>query len=438
MTRILHTGDTHLGYRQYHSTERRSDFIDAFSKVVADAIDLNVSAVVHAGDLFHTHQPELQDILSCIDILRTLQHAKIPFLGIVGNHERKPNSQWLDLFERMGLAERLGSDPVLIENVAVYGLDYLPRNQRESDAYSFSPHTGEYAVLVSHGRFLPLVQAYNEDGWDITTVLQESTIPFDVVLLGDEHDPKTQEVNDTWVTYCGSTERTSASERKDRGYNIVSIEDTVQITRRGIDTRPFVYVDVDLSKGEGMSRILDRIDEYEISDAVVYVTIVGDGDDVAPAEIERYANENGALITRVADHRSIDPNVEDTDIAFTDPNQAVDSELRTMQLSEAAQQLDHIIRGESVADSNVANEGEKLISSLLDDPDAFEPPDEVTTEPEPSTEMGPLPVPDSKESPDSASKDNKNERLLEDGSPSSMEDKTPDLQSDQSSMEDYV
>jgi muconate cycloisomerase len=38
MTRVIHTGDTHLGYRQYHSPERRRDFLDAFRQVVEDGI----------------------------------------------------------------------------------------------------------------------------------------------------------------------------------------------------------------------------------------------------------------------------------------------------------------------------------------------------------------------------------------------------------------
>ncbi|MDL0138757.1 metallophosphoesterase, partial [Halobacterium salinarum] len=54
MVRLLHTSDTHLGYRQYHLDERRQDFADAFAEVVSAGIQHDVDAVVHAGDLFHT------------------------------------------------------------------------------------------------------------------------------------------------------------------------------------------------------------------------------------------------------------------------------------------------------------------------------------------------------------------------------------------------
>ena len=39
MTRVLHTGDTHLGYQQYHLATRREDFLAAFEQVTEDAVD---------------------------------------------------------------------------------------------------------------------------------------------------------------------------------------------------------------------------------------------------------------------------------------------------------------------------------------------------------------------------------------------------------------
>src|SRR6056297_1639817 len=124
--RILHTADTHIGYRQYHSEVRRQDFIDAFSRVIDDAIEMKMDAVIHAGDLFDSRNPTLEDILDTINILSKLKQKNIPFLSIVGNHESKQHTQWLDLFESMGIATRLGILPYKIQNVAIYGIDNVP------------------------------------------------------------------------------------------------------------------------------------------------------------------------------------------------------------------------------------------------------------------------------------------------------------------------
>ena len=192
MTRVIHTGDTHLGYRQYHRPERREDFLVAFRAVVEDAVADDVDAVVHAGDLFHYRQPGLPDLLGALSVLEALDEAAIPFLAVVGNHESKRDAQWLDLFEAMGLATRLGRSPVVVGDTAFYGLDFVPPNRREDLEYEFEHHDADHAALVSHGLFGPLVPDYGTVEWDAGEVLETATVEFDAMLLGDEHSPTRQ------------------------------------------------------------------------------------------------------------------------------------------------------------------------------------------------------------------------------------------------------
>ena len=373
MTRILHTGDTHLGYQQYHLAERREDFRAAFEQVVADAVSDDVDAVVHAGDLFHDRQPRLGDIMGTLSILRTLDDADIPFLAIVGNHESKRSEQWLDLFESMGLATRLGDEPVVVDSVAFYGLDFVPRSQRESLDYEFEHHDADSAALVSHGLFEP----FDHGDWDAREILDEANVEFDAMLVGDDHEAKTKELDGTWLTYCGSTERASATERDDRGYNIVEFDDGVDIRRRGIETREFVFVDVELEADEGSERVRERIDEYGLDQSVVIVTVTGDGKPVMPAGIEEYADDRGALVTRVNDQREFDEETA-VEVSFADPDEAVRDRIEEMGLSPAARDLDETIRASKVADSNVADTVERRVREFLDDADrdAFQTADE--------------------------------------------------------------
>lgn len=377
MTRLLHTGDTHLGYQQYHLPARREDFQAAFTQVAEDAIADDVDAVVHAGDLFHDRQPTLTDIMGALDVLRTLDGADIPFLAIVGNHESKRDGQWLDLFEEMGLATRLDDTPEPIGDVALYGLDFVPRSRRTNLEYEFAAHDCDHAVLVSHGLFEP----FEHGDWDATRIVDESPVDFDALLLGDDHDPKKRHLKeyDTWLTYCGSTERASAAEREPRGYNIVTFDDGVDIRRRGLDTREFVFVDVELSAEEGIERVRERVAEHDLSDAVVVVRIEGDGDPVMPATIEEFGEERGALVTRVNDRREISEETE-TDIQFADPDDAIENRLSELGLSVAAHDLDETIRASKVADSNVADEVERRVREFVDDADegAFDPAPEST------------------------------------------------------------
>jgi DNA repair exonuclease SbcCD nuclease subunit len=365
MARVIHTGDTHLGYRQYHAPERRQDFLDAFRAVVEDAVTADVDAVVHAGDLYHDRQPGLRDILDTISVLRPLRDADIPFLAVVGNHEGTRDAQWLDLFETLGLAERLDDSPRVVEDTAFYGLDYVPESKREDLDYEFDAHGADHAALVSHGLFTPFPHA----DWDMDIVLRESTVDFDAVLLGDNHAADTAQVGDTWVTYCGSTERASASERDPRGYNVVEFENgDVAIARKGIDTREFVFVDVDLGPEDGTAFVQERLREHDLMDAVVVVTVEGDGENVTPAEIERFGDDHGALLTRVNDRREVD-NETDVEVSFADPDEAVRERVREMGLSEPGLDVDQTVRDATVADANVRERVEQRAEAVLDGDD---------------------------------------------------------------------
>ena len=378
MTQLLHTGDTHLGYRQYHSPARREDFLAAFRQVAADAVEADVDAVVHAGDLFHDRQPALTDVMGALSVLRTLADAEIPFYGVVGNHESKHDSQWLDLFETMGVATRLRAEPVLVGDVALYGLDFVPRSQREALEYDFAepPSEADHTALVTHGLFEP----FEAGDWDARRLLRESPVAFDALLLGDDHTPRTkhlEEPHEVWLTYCGSTERASANERDDRGYNLVRFGDGVDIRRRGLDTREFVFLDLELAPGEGTGRVRERLRQHDLTDAVVIVTITGEGERVTPADIETDAAEQGALVTRVNDRRDREEE-SGVEVSFANPDRAVRERIQDLGLSPAAQDLDETVRASTVADSNVADTVEQRVRELVEDgdPDLFEPAEE--------------------------------------------------------------
>ncbi|PSQ03926.1 DNA repair exonuclease [Halobacteriales archaeon QS_4_69_31] len=364
MTRVIHTGDTHLGYRQYHRPERKRDFLDAFQQVADDAVDGDVDAVVHAGDLFHDRRPDLGEIMGALSVLRTLESAGIPFLAVVGNHEAKRSGQWLDLYESLGLARRLGPEPVVVGDTAFYGLDFVPRSRRDAFEPDFAPHDADHAALVTHGLFEP----FDFGEWDTCEITEPADVAFDAVLLGDNHHPETAQVGDTWVTYCGSTERASAAEREERGYNLVEFDGDVDIRRRGIDTREFVFVDAELGECEGTERVRQRVAQYNLEDAVVVVTIEGDGDPVTPATIEEQALESGALVARVTDRRET-PEESAREVSFADPDDAVRERVRDLGLSTAARDIDETVRESKVADSNVDSEVESHVRDLVEDGD---------------------------------------------------------------------
>jgi exonuclease SbcD len=381
MTRVIHTADTHIGYRQYHSPERRRDFLAAFEQVVEDAVEAKVDAVVHAGDIFHDRRPDLPDLLGTIGALRRLAAADVPFLAIVGNHEDKREAQWLDLFEELDLATRLDEEGVAVGDVTFYGLDYVPRSRRDDLDHEYAPPATDHAALVGHGMFSPLAPATIADHWDTGALLEAASVDFDALLLGDYHHHDTTRVGDTWVTYAGSTERASADEEADRGYNLVTFDDgDVDVARKGLPTREFAFVDVELREGEGVDVVRERVREHDLEDAVVYVRVDGDGEPFAPAVVEEFADERGALVARVNDRRDVEAPDADVDVSFADPDEAVRERVREMGLSTAAREVDETVRESDLADANVRDAVRDRVEELLgEDPAAFEHADDEGT-----------------------------------------------------------
>jgi len=373
--RILHTADTHLGYRQYHSEVRRQDFFKAFEVVIQDAVDMQVDAVVHAGDLFDSRNPTLEDLLETMNILSRLKAANIPFFGIVGNHESKQNTQWLDLFEEMGLAERLGKTPKLVGDTAIYGIDSVPRSKIPLYDYSGfevpeSLPENCRKLLVMH----QIVQPFPYADWDCAEVLENLPFKVDAILLGDYHKYEKIKVGEgeTWATYSGSTERNSASENEPRSYNIITLSgEGLEISRRTIPTRSFLFIPAKIDGEEKpYEQIFSAVNEHleELPESVVFLDISGDSGTVLSfSEIEEYLLSKGVLVARVKDLRikEIIPE-EVVKVAFSDPDHAVAEEIRRMSLNDGGLIVDEIIRNPDVSRSRVDEETENRLSRLIE------------------------------------------------------------------------
>jgi len=374
-TRILHTADTHLGYRQYHNEVRRQDFFKAFEVVIQDAVDMQVDAVVHAGDLFDSRNPTLEDLLETMNLLFRLKAANIPFFGIVGNHESKQNTQWLDLFEEMGLAIRLGKTPRLVGDTAIYGIDSVPKSK--IPLYDYSGFEVPESLPENCRNLLVMhqtVQPFPYADWNCAETLENLPFKVDAILLGDYHKYEKIKVGETgtWATYPGSTECNSASENEPRSYNIITLSgEGLEISRRTIPTRRFLSIPAKLDGEEKpYEQIFSAVNEHleELPDSVVFLDISGDSGPVLSfSEIEEYLLGKGVLVARVKDLRIKEALLEEVvKVTFSDPDHAVAEEIRRMSLNDGGLIVDEIIRNPGVSRSRVDEETESRLSGLIE------------------------------------------------------------------------
>ena len=362
-TRVLHTGDTHIGYRQYGSDERRRDFLRAFERVVDDAVEGNYDVFVHAGDLFHSRNPSIEDLRETVELFSRLDEAGVEALAIVGNHESKRDAQWVDLLQDLGLVHRLGREPIVVGDVAFYGVDHTPASRVSDFDYSFeqSPDDTEHNVLVLHGLFEP----FPFGDWSLEEFVEESSVEWDAFMLGDYHHPERAEIDGAVAAYCGSTERASTAEEETRGYNVFEFDDDVFLERRAVETRDFVTVEAELVDG-GTEEVVERTRERDVEDAVVVVDVTGASEaPVVQSEVEESLLERGALVARVNDRRETEEE-EDIEVTFADPDAAVRERVEEMELSDTGREIDTLVRGDDVARTNLAGEIEERVGERLE------------------------------------------------------------------------
>lgn len=387
MSTFIHTADTHLGYRQYHRPEREQDYLDAFEQVISAAIEKDAEAVIHAGDFFHDSRPTTETIRSALEQLKRLDKHGIEFLGVVGNHEETQADQWLDILSELSLATHLTSDPHIVGDTAFYGIDHVPESRRTQLSYEFTDHDTEYAFLVLHGLVAPLAPLGT---WELDEILGRSNLTFDGVLLGDDHTPRIERRDNTVVTYPGSTERTATDQTQERVYNLITTdndEPAVWIDQIPLDTRPHVFLEIELEDGEGQERIFRTLDDESIDDSVVAIVVTGDGEPITPAAIEEYGKQQGAFVVRVSDRRQLDTEDLDIDVTFADPDDAVQERIRQMGLSLPAYDIERKVRNlDGIKKSNLAEAIETEFDERIDDyRDEFEEDAEIEP-PDPTSE----------------------------------------------------
>ena len=91
--RILFLADTHLGFDlpvapRIRRRRRGQDFLGNYVRALAPALDGDVDAVVHGGDVFHRPRVAATLAMQAFDPLRRIAERGIGVFVVPGNHER--------------------------------------------------------------------------------------------------------------------------------------------------------------------------------------------------------------------------------------------------------------------------------------------------------------------------------------------------------------
>lgn len=372
-TRILHVSDTHLGNWQYKSEQRREDFANAFEQSIDIAIEENVDAVIHTGDLFDDTTPHSSTINKAIEIIKKLETSNIPFYAIVGNHERKRRTQWMDVIEKLSIAHRLSKEGVRIGNVEVYGIDSVKRTRWDA-IESFGLKEGEnnlFKIVCMHELVHPPIPEHvfnkSRNIYTASEVLEKIEIDVDAVALGDYHERVREQIKGVDMFYPGSTEKTAKDESDTKSVDILEIENgKLHRNRKFLDVRDFTTIEIDVIDGMTGPDIEDIIEGYDIKDSVVNIKLTGANESLTSKQIQGIAKRNGALVANVTDNRGDNKGlseIQPSEYGVTDINTVIDEKIDEAELNETASDIEDIVRdvSEITTKAGVEREAEKII-----------------------------------------------------------------------------
>ena len=390
-TRILHISDTHLGKRQYGSDIRREDFADAFERAIDVAIERDVDAVIHTGDLFDDPVPSLPTVMRAADILEPLEKRGIPFYGIVGNHERKNDEQWLDLLRRTNAVTRLDKTPTLVDDVALYGIDAVRPSVWDSADFELEapPAEATCTILCMHELLSPLAPDVGRV-YPVEDVLNRVGIDLDGLALGDLHEPNSERVDGTDVWYASATERGGKGQDETGLVQLLEIEDgTLRRRQIELETRPFSVFGITFSEDDGAAHVRNELEQRDLDDAVAKIELVGERGAVTANEVIQMARDTGAAVVSVDDNRGrVELDVESIEaMSLQGLDNTIEEKLAERDLSDTALDIDGRVREGEALDDNVTRVANELEEPLREAQNAEFDTAAISDEPElPATE----------------------------------------------------
>jgi len=322
--RILHLADLHFGTETHGRIDpvtgvhsRLLDFSQTIERVLDQAFDLEIDAVLFAGDAYRTNRPTPTQERELARHIERIGRAELPLVMIVGNHDlppgpvqasaievfrtlKLPNIHLIDRQETIRIETARGALQVLWipyptrhrlftrADVRQLSEDRIRQMMEEALTQFITgevqkTNPDEPLVLLAH----IAVSEASLSGTERTILLAEEpkllpgvlTQPgIDYAALGHIH--RFQDLNlgnQPPVVYPGAPERIDFGEEKDKkGFVVVDIEPgRAEYQFFPLSCRSFVTIDIDLTREENPTEVLkERIEKENIEGAVVRVQCV--------------------------------------------------------------------------------------------------------------------------------------------------------------------
>jgi exonuclease SbcD len=293
---LIHVSDIHFGSGEGHGrlnpesglNSRFEDFVSALMKTVDYAIDKQVDVFLFSGDAYRNASPEPIYQKMFAGQLKRLSDAGITTILLVGNHDqilRSSGSHAMSVFQSLAVPGVITIDQPFCRRIEtangpfqLIGIPHVTRHQlMTSDKYASMNAASLDRTLVDHVESLlkgyydsldpaipSVVTAHMTLDRALAGIEKELLIGYtltfpadifiderlDYVALGHVHKHQAIRAASPAIVYAGSLERVDFGEEdEDKGFIHVELErGNTRWHFQSIDPRPFVTVDMDLTR----------------------------------------------------------------------------------------------------------------------------------------------------------------------------------------------
>jgi DNA repair exonuclease SbcCD nuclease subunit len=228
--KIRFVSDTHLGLsRQSHTTpESAKRMQGCLHDVAMEATEpQEETIVIHAGDLFDKYSNNEAVIAQAAELT--------PFCDYIlaGNHDCSNRTDTVSSFELLSTMQDKGNDAIFVKGQRLYTytgnpdfrLCLVPHQMSQADfvlqlneaveKFKYMQNTGVLKILVTHCNYDNPLTEKSESSLNLTREAAEELLKtFDFILLGHEHNPRTD--FDGRLVVLGSLMPTSFSDISDK------------------------------------------------------------------------------------------------------------------------------------------------------------------------------------------------------------------------------
>ncbi len=322
---VLHMADIHIGMENYGRLDSNSglnsrvlDFLRRLAEVIDTALERDVDVCIFAGDAYKNQRPNPTLQREFARRIKRLSDAGVPTVLLMGNHDMSTADRAassIDIFQTLAVPNVIVANREKLHHLTcrrgqvlqVAAVPYPHRHRLLADEHYRKMSISELdtaltaimsdniAALADEARRQPDVPTIFTGHFSVSdaTLGSERSVMlgrdvvvmkhlladpvWDYVALGHIH--KHQELNRGMqppIVYPGSLERIDFGEEKEpKGFVMVSLQkgnagwEFIQT-----QSRKFTTIKVDVRKSDDpMTRVLDKIDDFQVTDAVVRVIV---------------------------------------------------------------------------------------------------------------------------------------------------------------------